>query len=135
MDSYKRGQWVIFPVSDRSTSAYQLSQKLMQVMAVRPSQEVRDNMSNMSVMFRTSVGLFVDASSSRITYNEFLAELKTAYSVVVLKLNLFGIHMPVMFRTTVGLFVDASSSRITFNEFLAELKTVQGMGLHSLQTV
>ena len=93
-------------------------------MVVHSPLEVRDNMSNMSIMFRTTVGLFVDASSSRITYNEFLAQLKTAYSAVVLNPNLFGIHMPVMFRTTVGLFVDASFSRNPDNEFLAELQTV-----------
>ena len=91
-DSYKSGQWATFAVSDRPTSAYQLLQKLMEVMAAHSSQEVRDNMSNMPVMFRTTVGLFVDASSSRINYNEFLAELKTACSAVGLDPNLFGTH-------------------------------------------
>ena len=92
MDSYKSGQWATFAVSDRPTSVYQLLQKLMEVMAAHSSQEVRDNMSNMPVMFRTTVGLFVDASSSRINYNEFLAELKTACSAVGLDPNLFGTH-------------------------------------------
>ena len=103
MDSYKSGQWATFAVSDRPTSVYQLLQKLMEVMAAHSSQEVRDNMSNMPVMFRTTVGLFVDASSQEVRDNMS--------------------NMPVMFRTTVGLFVDASSSRINYNEFLAELRT------------
>jgi len=36
------------------------------------SQEIRGNMSSIPIMFRTPVGSFVDVSSSKISYNEFL---------------------------------------------------------------
>jgi hypothetical protein len=45
---------------------------------------------HMPVMFRTTVGLFVDASFSRNPDNEFLAELQTVCPVVGLDPNLFG---------------------------------------------
>jgi hypothetical protein len=49
-------------------------------------------MSSIPVMFRTSVGSFADVFSSKISYNEFLAQLKTACSALGLDPNLFGTH-------------------------------------------
>ena len=91
-DLYKQGQWATFAVSDRPSSAYQLMQQLLQTLMSHASQEIRDNMSSIPVMFRTSVGSFADVFSSKISYNEFLAQLKTACSALGLDPNLFGTH-------------------------------------------
>ena len=89
-DVYKNGQWATFAVSERPNSAYPLLQRLIRVMTTSSSEEVRVNMANMPVMFRTTIGSFVDASSFKISYNEFLAQLKTACAAVGLDPNLFG---------------------------------------------
>ena len=91
-DLYKQGQWATFAVSDRPSSAYQLMQYLLQTLMSHSSQEIRDNMSSIPVMFRTPVGSFADVFSSKISYNEFLAQLKTACSALGLDANLFGTH-------------------------------------------
>ena len=91
-DVYKNGQWATFAVSERPNSAYQLLQRLIRVMTTSSSEEVRVNMANMPIMFRTTIGSFVDASSFKISYNEFLAQLKTACAAVGLDPNLFGTH-------------------------------------------
>ena len=73
---YKNGQWATFAVSERPNSAYQLLQRLIRVMTTSSSKEVRVNMSDMPSMFRTTIGSFVDASSFKISYNEFLTQIE-----------------------------------------------------------
>jgi hypothetical protein len=62
-DLYKQGQWATFAVSDRPSSACQLMQRLLQVLMTHSSQEIRDNMSSIPVIFRTPVGSLADVSS------------------------------------------------------------------------
>ena len=63
-DLYKQGQWATFAVSDRTSSAaYQVMQRLLQVLMSHTSQEIRDNMSSIPVMFQTPIGSLADVSS------------------------------------------------------------------------
>ena len=91
-DLYKQGQWATFAVFDRPSSAYQLIQCLLHMLMSHSSQEIRDNMSSIPVMFRTPVGSFADVFSSKISYNEFLTQLKSACFALGLDANLFGTH-------------------------------------------
>ena len=49
-------------------------------------------MSSIPVMFRTPIVSFADVCSSKISYNEFLTQLKSACSALGLDANLFGTH-------------------------------------------
>ena len=91
-DLYKQGQWATFAVSERPSSDYQLMQRLLQVLMSHPSQEIRDNMSSIPVIFRTPIVSFADVCSSKISYNEFLIQLKSACSSLGLDADLFGTH-------------------------------------------
>ena len=49
-------------------------------------------MSSIPVMFRKPIGSLADVSSSKISYNEFLIQIKSACSSSRLDADLFGTH-------------------------------------------
>jgi hypothetical protein len=56
------------------------------------SEELLKNLSNFPIMFKSLNGSVNDYEIPKITYNEFLKELKTACDVIGLNSTLFGTH-------------------------------------------
>ena len=92
-DNYKSGQWVTFSVSPAETSEYTLFQNLVKNIVVNVCEQSRHNLANFPIMFKSLHGSGNDHEIPKITYNDFLKELKTACAEIGLNPALFGDQM------------------------------------------
>jgi hypothetical protein len=91
-DNYKSGQWATFSASTTETSAYTLLQNLVQNIAANASEELLKNLASFPIMFKSLNGSVNDYEIPKITYNEFLKELKAACAGIGLNPVLFATH-------------------------------------------
>ena len=91
-DNCKSGQWATFPVSSTETSAYTLLQNLVKNIGANASEQSLNNLANFPIMFKSLKDSENDHEIPKITYNEFLKELKTACTAIGLNPALFGTH-------------------------------------------
>ena len=71
-DNYKSGQWDTFSVSPTETSAYALLHNLFKNI----SEELLNNLASFPIMFKFLKGSVNDYKTPKISFNEFLKELK-----------------------------------------------------------
>ena len=97
-DTYKEGQWTTFAASARQTSAYQLLLKLLQQLS---SHLTANQIMEWPVMFHDvkrpvmshdNSGTVDSTLVAKVSYNDFLSELKTACQAVGLNPASFGTH-------------------------------------------
>ena len=91
-DNYKSGQWSTFSISPTETSAYTLLQGLVKNIVDNVSEELLKNLANVPIMFKSLNGSVNDYEIPKITYNEFLKELKTVCAAIGLNSALFATH-------------------------------------------
>ena len=91
-DTYKEGHWSTFAVSQRQTSAYQLLLKVSHGLSNCLSGQTKDKLMEIPVMFNHDAGPINPATVTKVTYHEFLLELKNACSSIGLQSTLFGTH-------------------------------------------
>jgi hypothetical protein len=91
-DNYKSGQWATFSASTTETSAYTLLQNLVKNIAANTSEEFLKNLVSFPIMFKSLTGPVNDYEIPKITYNEFLKELKAACAAIGLNPTLFATH-------------------------------------------
>ena len=91
-DNCKSGQWATFSVSSIETSAYTLLQNLVKNIAANASEQSLNNLANFPIMFKCLQGPENNHEIQKITYNEFLKELKTACTAIGLNPALFATH-------------------------------------------
>ena len=91
-DNCKSGQWATFSVSSSETSAYTLLQNLVKNIAANVSEQSLNNLANFPIMFKFLQGSENNHEIQKITYNEFLKELKTACTAIGLNPALFATH-------------------------------------------
>jgi hypothetical protein len=75
-DNYKSGQWDTFSVSPTETSAYALLHNLFKNMVTNMSEELLNNLASFPIMFKFLKGSVNDYKTPKITFDEFLMELK-----------------------------------------------------------
>jgi hypothetical protein len=91
-DNYKSGQWATFSVSSTETSAYILLQNLVKNILSNVSEQSLNNLANFPIMFKSLKGSENENEIPKITYNEFLKELKTACTAIGLNSAFFATH-------------------------------------------
>jgi len=91
-DNYKSGQWATFSASQAETSAYTLLQDLVKNIIANASDELLKNLANVPIMFKNLNGSVHDYEIPKVTYNEFLKELKAACAAIGLNSTLFATH-------------------------------------------
>ena len=91
-DNCKSGQWATFSVSSSETSAYTLLQNLVKNITANASEQSLNNLANFPIMFKCLQGSENNHEIQKITYNEFLKELKTACTAIGLNPALFATH-------------------------------------------
>jgi len=93
-DNCKSGQWATFSASSTETSAYTLLQNLVKnILSDAPAQSLNNiNLANFPIMFKSLQGSENADKIPKITYNEFLKELKTACAAIGLDPALFATH-------------------------------------------
>ena len=93
-DNCKSGQWATFSASSTETSAYTLLQNLVKnILSNAPAQSLNNNnLANFPIMFKSLKGSENEDKIPKITYNEFLKELKTACAAIGLNPSLFATH-------------------------------------------
>ena len=74
------------------TSAYTLLQNLVKNIVTNASEHLINDLANLSIMFKSFKDPENDHEIPKITYNEFLKELKTACTVIGLNPALFATH-------------------------------------------
>ena len=92
-DSFKSGQWATFAASSRANSAYQLYQKLINslVQGGLPPERI----ALWPVTFKDNSGFSAHIKSSeipKVTYQDYLRDLKMACSAIGLKPSAVGTH-------------------------------------------
>jgi hypothetical protein len=91
-DNYKSGQWATFSASTTETSAYTLLQNLVKNIVANASEELLKNLESFPIMFKSLNGSVNAYEIPKITYNEFLKELKAACAAIGLNPALFATH-------------------------------------------
>jgi len=93
-DNCKSGQWATFSASSTETSAYTLLQNLVKnILSEATAQSLnKNNLANFPIMFKSLQGSENADKIPKITYNEFLKELKTACAAIGLNPALFATH-------------------------------------------
>ena len=91
-DNYKSGQWATFSASPTETLAYTLLQNLVKNILGNTCEESLHKLANFPIMFKYLKRSENDHEIPKITYNEFLKELKTACAAIGLKSALFATH-------------------------------------------
>ena len=91
-DNYKSGQWATFSASTTETSAYTLLQNLVKNIAANASEGFLKNLASLPIIFKSLKGSVNDYEIPKITYNEFLKELKAACAAIGLNPTLFATH-------------------------------------------
>ena len=91
-DNYKSGQWATFSASPTETSAYTLLQSLIKNIVANASEDLLKNLTSFPIMFKSLNGSVNDYEIPKITYNEFLKELKTACTTIGLNPTLFATY-------------------------------------------
>ena len=91
-DNYKSGQWATFSASSTETSAYTLLQNLVKNILSNDSEQSLHNLANFPIMFKSLERSGNDNEIPKISYNEFLEELKTACTAIGLNSALFATH-------------------------------------------
>jgi hypothetical protein len=91
-DNYKSGQWATFSASQTETSTYTLLQDLVKKIVANVSDEFLKNLVNVPIMFKSLNGSVNDYEIPKVTYNEFLKELKPVCVPIGLNSALFATH-------------------------------------------
>ena len=91
-DNYKSGQWATFSASTAETSAYTLLQNLVKNIMDNVCEHSLHNLANFPIMFKSFQRTGNVHEIPKITYNEFLKELKTACAAIGLNPALFATH-------------------------------------------
>ena len=91
-DNYKSGQWATFSASTTEMSAYTLLQNLIKNIVANASEDLLQNLASLPIMFKSLNGSANDYEIPKITYNEFLKELKAACAAIGLNPTLFATH-------------------------------------------
>ena len=91
-DNCKSGQWATFSASPTETSAYTLLQNLVKNILSNAPEQLLNNLANFPIMFKSLKGTENDHETPKITYNEFLKDLKTACAAIGLNPALFSTH-------------------------------------------
>jgi hypothetical protein len=91
-DNYKSGQWSTFSTSPTDKSVYTLIQNLVKNIVVNVSEDLIKNLVSFPIMFKSLNGSANDWEIPKITYNEFLKEMKTGCVVIGLNPAFFTTH-------------------------------------------
>ena len=93
-DNYKSGQWSTFSVSPSETSGYTLLQNLIKNIVANACEQLLHNLNlaNFPIMLKSLERSGNDDEIPKITYNEFLKELKTACPAIGLNPACFATH-------------------------------------------
>ncbi len=81
-DNYESVPWTTFTVSPTKTSAYTSLQNLVKNIVTSTPEEVLNNLACFHIMFKSLKGSVNDYKTTKITYNQFLQELKTGWVVI-----------------------------------------------------
>ena len=91
-EKYNSDQWSTFSDSPTETSTYTLLQNLIKNIITNASKQSLHNLAKFPIMFKSLERSGNDSEISKITYNEFLKELKTACAAIGLNPVLFATH-------------------------------------------
>jgi hypothetical protein len=91
-DNCKSGQWDTFSASPTETSAYTLLQNLVKNILSNTPEQLLNNLANFPIMFKSLKGTENEHEIPKITYNDFLKDLKTACDAIGLNPALFSTH-------------------------------------------